>query len=501
MVEFIADTKLTPFEKEKLNTLKKIVERKISSEANVVSILYKEPQLFDNVDLKMEDFSSNIWRVFFVIANAVYNTEKKPKLDDITIGFYLEKHDKLKEKYVEYGGYKTIDSAKKYVDVSNFEGYVKELKKWDAVYNLCERLNIFIDDKKMSEFADMTIDEIADEYNCLMNDTFINAEGDIKTYSISYGIDDLIDELDEGVAVGLPYHNMPILSNEVGGQYMGSITLVGGLSNVGKSAFLRTTTIPSIIEYDERIVIMLNEDGLKKWQREFIVYVANNVLDYDMQKQTVRDGSYTDEFKQQLRDAVEWIKEMDRNKKIIIIPFKRYKTSNVIKVINKYAAMGVRYFALDTYKMDAGVTNEQSWLQMQQNMVEINDIVKPESKNLHILITFQLSKGSSMQRYYTQDNIGMAKNIVDPASTCLMIRTMFDDEKPGGKRELRVLRREGINKKSEVPVKLDPKKHYQIVFIVKNREGSANQYQIVIEHDLSRNVLKEVGYTTVPVDF
>lgn len=500
-MKFIAEEKITPVEKEKLNILKKIVDRKISAEANVVSILYKKPELFNNTDITRDSFSSNIWRVFFVIASAVYKTEDKAKLDDITIGFYLEKHEKLKEKYIEYGGYKTIDTAKKYVDVSNFDGYVKELKKWDAVYNLCNRLNIFIDDKKLSEFSDMTIDEIADEYNCLMNDTFINAEGDIVTYGISTGIDDLIDELDQGMAVGLPYHNMPILTNETGGQYMGSITLVGGLSNVGKSAFLRNTVIPSIIEHDERIVIMLNEDGLKKWQREFLVYVANNILDIDMQKQTVRDGNYTEEFKDSLRKAAQWIKEKDKDKTIIILPFKRYKTANVIKVINKYSAMGVKYFALDTYKMDADSTNEQSWLQMQQNMVEINDVVKPESKNLHILITFQLSKGSSMQRYYTQDNIGMAKNIVDPASTCLMIRTMFDDEKPGGKRALKVLRREGINKRSEVPVKLDPKKHYQIIFIVKNREGSANQYQIVIEHDLSRNILKEIGYTTVPVDF
>ena len=457
--------------------------------------------MFDNVELKIENFSSNIWRVFYVIASAVYTTENKPSLDDITIGFYLEKHTKLKEKYVEYGGYKTIDSAKKYVDVSNFDGYVKELKKWDAVYKLCNRLNIFIDDKKLSEFSDMTIDEIADEYNCLMNDTFINAEGDIVTYGISDGIDELIEELDQGMAVGLPYHNMPILTNETGGQYMGSITLVGGLSNVGKSAFLRNTVIPSVVEHEERIVIMLNEDGLKKWQREFLVYVANNILGVNMQKQTVRDGNYNDEFKKLLYEAADWIKKMDEDKRIIILPFKRYKTSNVIKVINKYAAMGVKYFALDTYKMDAGSIGEQSWLQMQQNMVEINDVVKPESKNLHILITFQLSKGSAMQRYYTQDNIGMAKNIVDPASTCLMIRTMFEDEKPGGKRALTVLQKAGKNKKSEVPVKLDPKKHYQLVFIVKNREGSANQYQIVIEHDLSRNILEEIGYTTVPQDF
>ncbi|WRK54662.1 hypothetical protein SD457_06965 [Coprobacillaceae bacterium CR2/5/TPMF4] len=41
--------------------------------------------------------------------------------------------------------------------------------------------------------------------------------------------------------------------------------------------------------------------------------------------------------------------------------------------------MGVRYFALDTYKLDAGSVTAQSWLEMQQNMVEINDVVKPEA--------------------------------------------------------------------------------------------------------------------------
>ena len=163
--------------------------------------------------------------------------------------------------------------------------------------------------------------------------------------------------------------------------------------------------------------------------------------------------------------------------------------------------MGVKYFALDTYKMDAGVVSNNAWLQMQQGMVQINDVIKPESKNVHILITFQLSKGSVMQRYYTQDNIGMAKNIIDPASTCIMIRTLFDDERPGGKRALQVYKRAGKNGKSEVPVKLESNKHYQILFIPKNREGAANEYQIVIEHDLSKNTLKEVGYTYVPMDF
>jgi replicative DNA helicase len=91
--------------------------------------------------------------------------------------------------------------------------------------------------------------------------------------------------------------------------------------------------------------------------------------------------------------------------------------------------------------------------------------------------------------------------MIDPASTCIMVRNLFDDEYPGGKNELKVYRLEGKNGKTKLPVTLNKDKNYQILFIVKNREGSANQYQLVIEHDLSRNILKEVGITVVPVDF
>lgn len=430
----------------------------------------------------------------------MFKHENKTVLDELTVGWYLEKHPKLKKAYNDFGGYGVIEQATGYISDENFDAYIKELKKWNIAIKLC-KMNIIIDDDKLKEFIDSTAEDIYEEYECMFNDIFINTDTDIKSYSISDGLFDLIDELDEGLAVGLPYHNMKMLSNETGGQYMGSITLVGGLSNVGKSAFLRSSTIPSIIENDEKIVIMLNEDGLKKWQRELLVYVVNNILKQNLQKQTVRDGSFDTVTKETLLEAAKWIKEKDEDNAITIIPFKKYRTSNAIKIMNKYISLGVRYFALDTFKMDAGKVDSQAWLQMQQNMVEINDIVKPESKNVHILITFQLSKGSSMQRYYTQENIGMAKNIVDVASTCLMIRTLFDDERPGGKRALHVYNYAGKNGKSKVPVRLDDDKHYQIIFIVKNREGAANTYQIVVEHDLSRNILKEVGFTNVPMDF
>ena len=150
----------------------------------------------------------------------------------------------------------------------------------------------------------------------------------------------------------------------------------------------------------------------------------------------------------------------------------------------------------DSFKAEESLVEK---VKMSTNIEIItNDTIKEASKDVHILITFQLAKGSARQRYYTQDNTGISKNMIDVVSTTMMIRDLFDDEKSGGKNPLKVFRLEG---KSKIPVQLNADKHYQIIFIVKNREGSANQFQVVVEHDMSRNMMKEVGITCVTQDF
>jgi len=491
--------KLSAFEQELVDTAKKVSEYKKAAEANVVSILYKNPEELYNVNLTKDDFSLNEWRVYYEIIYDIVIKEKMNVVDDITVGLYLEKHDNLREKYFEYGGYDTIEDSKAYVNVENLTGYIDELRKWNAILKLCERG--FAVKERLSDFADMSAQDIYNEFEGLLNDTFVNIDSDVKSYDISYQIDELIDELDKGLAVGLSYYNMPIVSKETGGMYHGSITLVGGLSNVGKSTFARTAVIPTIIEKKAPIVIMLNEDSIKKWQRELMVFVVNNILGFDLQKHVVRDGEYKryPGVREKLEEAAQWIKEKTQEHLITIIPFQNFSTDKVIKIIKKYSSMGVKQFLVDTYKLDAGKVSDNSWLQLQQNMVAINDVIKPEANNVHILLTFQLAKGSASQRYYTQENIGVSKNIIDPASTCLMLRNVYDDEKDGEKNALKVYKWEGKNTK--IPVPLEKDKHYQIVFIVKNREGSANQYQVVLEHDMSRNVLEEIGFTNVPIDF
>ena len=494
------EKKPTPFQEELIKAAKTVKEYKLACEANIVSIFYKKPDLLYDYQLKLEDFTENTWRVYWQIAFDIVIKERKSTLDEITIGLYLEKHSKLRQKYDEYGGFDTIEKATEYVKIENINGYIAELNKWNTVLLLLK--NKFPVYDRLSEFADMSLDDIYVEYEAILNHIFINADEETKSYSIDDGIDELIEELNRGTAVGLPYHDMPLLNKETGGQLTGNITLIGGLSNMGKTTLARSLCIPTTIKNDDKLVIMLNEEGKKKWQRELLVWVANNIYKFDLQKFVVRDGKYSDEVLDMLRKCADWIKNKASDNTITIIPFNKYRTDKAIKVIKKYASLGVKYFILDTFKADSGSRNDKMWLEMQQAMVDIYDTVKTDGgKDVHIVITFQLAKSSARQRFYSQDNIGQAKNIIDVASTCIMIRDVFDDEYTGEKNALKVYRLEGKNGKSKIPVNLDHDKHYQLLFIVKNREGAANTVQIVVEHDMSRNLLKEVGFTSVPVDF
>ena len=82
-----------------------------------------------------------------------------------------------------------------------------------------------------------------------------------------------------------------------------------------------------------------------------------------------------------------------------------------------------------------------------------------------------------------------------------MIRNILPDEYSSGKNELKVWMPSGKNGLTKTPITLDPNKRYQLIFLIKNRNGSANQHSIVMEADLSRNIYKEVGLTIVNPDW
>jgi hypothetical protein len=88
-----------------IDILTHINDLKLPCEANIVACFYKSPELlYEFEKLTFDDFTWNHWKVFFVIAYEIVIKEKKPHLDELTIGFYNEKQLKIKLKYDEYGG-------------------------------------------------------------------------------------------------------------------------------------------------------------------------------------------------------------------------------------------------------------------------------------------------------------------------------------------------------------------------------------------------------------
>jgi replicative DNA helicase len=493
------EIRLTPFEQELVETMKKVKSFKLAAEANIVSIIYAFPDTLHNFELKLSDFSNNIWRVYFNIANDVIIKEKKQVLDDVTVGLYLEKHPKLKEKFDEYGGYTTIENAKEYVKEKNLQGYVSELQKWNVVIQLIKMK--FPVQERLSDFADMSAEDIYNEYEAVLNHIFVNLDRDVKSYNLLEGMHSLLDRLNEGETVGLPLYNSPMLNKIIGGSLIGNITMLGALSGAGKTTLSIQWVLPQIIEKNEKICILINEEDADKWRRELIIFVCNTILKADIPKYKLRDGNFDKETFALFRKAADWLESKKENQNITIIPLQKYKVDDVIKVIKKYSSLGCNYFMLDTFKVSTDVKTEQIWQAMMRDSVMIYDTIKPSVKNVHMWITYQLDKASSKQRYYGNSNIGMSKNVVDVCSTNLMVRKPFDDEFIGGKRELTCYRLEGKSGKTRIPFKLDRNKHYMIVFITKNRFGATGEYQIVAECDLSKNKYAEIGVVNIDPDF
>lgn len=492
--------KPTPFQQVMLEAAKTVKEYKLSCEANIVSIFYCKPDLMYDYQLKLEDLTENTWRVFWQIAYDIVIVEKKAVLDQITIGLYLEKHKKLQAKYDEYGGYDTIEKAKQYVEIENISGYVNELYKWNTVMHMIK--NGFPVYDRIKDFTDMKLDEIYEEYEAMLNHIFVNASNEVKTYNACDGINDYIDKLNEGVNVGLPLHNADILNKEIGGfNCNGNIYGLGANSGVGKSTTVMNYIIPSILKYDEKVVFFINEEDQTKVQRELIVWVANNVLKLDLPKYKLRDGNFDEETLEILRKTAAWIEEKKENRNITIIPLERYSVNIVIKLIKKYSALGVRYFVLDTLKESCDAKTDEIYKSMTRDMVKLYDVVKPTAKDVGLFVTYQLGKSSIKMRYYTNNEIGMGKSIVDVMSANIMVRRPFEDEYEGGKREITGYRFEGKNGKSKVPFKLKRDKHYMITFIPKNRFGQTDAFQIISEFDFSTNTNKDIGICNITQDW
>lgn len=478
--------------KKKEEFRKMLVETKQKAEMYVALSIYKSSELYHDANLTVDDFSSLEWKFFFSIAKRLID-DKKNTLDDITVGLCVGDNEQLQKMYDEFGGWDTIQKGMSFVKEDNFEGYVRDIKKSNALTKLHD-LGFPVMDK-FENYKVTSLEHIQQKLEEVLATVFADVDVAEKVEDMSNNLWKTVMDAHEGKMRGFPYSSS-LLNEHVNGQALGNITMVSANSGIGKTALTLMQVLPNMIEYNENLMILANEEDISKWKREIITWAVNNMTGGEFQKNRFNFGQFTTEELAMLKKGVDWLDEKMEEGTIRFINFNSFSMKKAIKMIKKEATLNkVKYFILDTLKMDSDEVNEnaQAWLQLQQNMVKLYDVIKPSNKNVHVWVTYQLGKSAMLTRYLSQNSLGVSKNVVDVVSTLMLARKALESEKLGGKNEVSVKSSDGKI------IKMSKDKEYFIIFLGKNRMGATHR-QLVFEIDLGRNTMVDYGTCLIEQD-
>ena len=470
-------------------------------EANIIASIYANPNLLiDNDNITKDMFKNEKWKCFFIIAKTIISQESKA-LDENTVETYLSLEGKvnktLKGYYEKYGGYTSVEFSSEIVDTDSFDLWVNKLKLYSSLYDYISTCTFYENDIE-NIISKLNANELYDYISAKVNNVFINTDNSIcKPKEILDGIDSMIEKANKGLNMGLPIKS-EILNAEVKGLVLGQIYGIMANSGVGKTTIVIETILSSIWEHDESCVMILNEQDLEKMQQQLLTWVINNVINPHKKFASSRwlEGCFTEEELNLINKAKEILKEKKKNGKIIIQELQTYTCKAVVRIIKKYAGLGVKYFILDTFKVSGDATGEQ-WQSLVADSVTLYNLIKPSNLNVNLVLTAQLEKGrASVSRYLNESNIGVGKNIKDVMSVILMVRHVYNDEYINERFALKV-EKPLVGTTATQECILNKNKNYQIIFIDKNRNGVSNKFQIVAEQNLGWLTYKEVGITNI----
>lgn len=474
---------------------KELVKAKSSSESYIVLSMYKNTELFFDSELKTDNFHIPAWKFYFSMLDKAIGKGNKV-IDDIVMGITISDHsERIQEMYEKFGGWNTIQNGMSFVQEENFDSYITDVRKYNALLSLHDFG--YPVQKKYETFKGMNIEEIQSALEGFLHGVFADAEVSEKTEDLRDGLQAIVDEANEGNNQGFPYHSK-MLNDTCNGQNLGTITMLSANSGIGKTFMTLAQILPKMIEFGEKLTIMANEEDSKKWKREIITWAINNVLENgEFEKKRFQQGKFTKDEYSCLTKASAWLTEKMEKNQISFISFRSFSMKKAIKTIKKQNALyGINYFVLDTLKLDSDEVskNEQAWLELMNSMVRLDNAIKPSGKNVHVWVTYQLGKSAMLSKYLSQNSLGVSKNVVDVVSVLLLARKALETEKEGGKTPVQVKTKEGYLKT------MDPEKEYFIIFLGKNRFGETNR-QLVVEVDMGRNIMNDFGTCLIEQDF
>jgi replicative DNA helicase len=322
--------------------------------------------------------------------------------------------------------------------------------------------------------------------------------GDVVEHDLVDGLGETIEELNSGESMGSPLHDAPRLNRKIKGWKNGSLYYLVLSSGVGKSSIAMEKFVLSLFENDEKAILAINEESVKKWRSLLLATISSKILRKPINREKMYEGNFKQDMLDKLNNAAKWAREHGKGL-IKTLELKRYRVEDILNRVELYRPLGFTKLIIDTFKPDRSQTDLARWESFSNSAQELHDLIKEDNYNVGTLATVQLKLGKEA-RFLDLECTGKSMEINEVAAVVMMGRLLFTDEYEGEKFALKPYN----YKKDELTgewyaedYKLDSNKPYLVLFLAKNRFGSEDE-QIIYEVNYDINSFKEVSYVKVP---
>jgi replicative DNA helicase len=493
-----------------LKYIDEFIDPSFIHESLFVGYIWSNPGLYQKYrthKINQETFTQSVWYFYYVIGQQMFDSGIREFDDKTVYSFVVSRPQELGKKsyfdsYNGFGGYSTISEMMQECskDSKNDEYHLSEIQKYESLRKLQKEDLINVANRELiNKLCIMSLKQLQIYMQHKQKEAFagINS-GDVIEHDLVDNLDDTINELNSGEAMGSRLHDAPRLNRKIKGWKDGALYYLILSSGVGKSSIAMEKFVLSLFENKEKALLAINEESVKKWRSLLLATIASKILKKPINREKLFEGNFKQEILDKLNESKIWA-ETNGKDLIKTLELKKYRVSDILNRVELYRPKGYKKLIIDTFKPDRSQVEMARWESFSNSAQELHDVIKEDNYNVGTLATVQLKLGKEL-RYLDLDCTGKSMEINEVASVVMMGRLVFSDEYAGEKYALKPYNYKKDELTNEWYIEqytLDKNKTYLIIFLAKNRFGGEDE-QIVYEVNYDINSFREVAYVRVP---
>ena len=400
--------------------------------------------LLDDLDLKKEDFITNDGRFYFGMLTQL---RKKGfySLDEVTI--LSNMNDEVIERYEVCGGWESIQHQIDIINDKNFDTYIDILYRENIMLHMVDDgidllHAVDINGKKvvlLKLFRKMDADSVQDWWDARITSYGTGYSSKVLEEEEIDFDDEFIDNCKEGLENGVPFdiagydingeemNCFPFLSRQINGILEGTTTMMGGYSSAGKSTWW-ITVLMSLLHYDRKILIISNEENIKKFKIKFMVWLLGKRNRYfKLTKKKMTSGDISTESRKQLTDVQKYWRENYKGR----VKFIAIADADMSLVKKKIRENVLRYgydtVLYDTFKIQGGdISSARQDLSLVRDSRELDKLAK--KYNIIMLASVQLAEYTKGKLFLDASILSNAKQIKEQLENLFLMRTVYTEE-------------------------------------------------------------------------